>query len=183
MEPLRTPIGMRNRDYLVKREKKVMQTKILIALDESENAMKAVEHVAEVLGKKVLITLYHVLPKAPPKKIEKERILVGHHLVFKDSVENFRAWIEHRRAMMTKVMEKAKRTLIKAGISQKNIKVKIEEGKRGVARDILKEVKDGKYDTVVVGRRGVSATKAFFAGSVSGKIFHHARNCAVWVQE
>lgn len=25
--------------------------------------------------------------------------------------------------------------------------------------------------------------KAFFSGSVSGKIFHHAKNCAVWVVE
>jgi hypothetical protein len=41
----------------------------------------------------------------------------------------------------------------------------------------------GDYDTVIVGRRGVPGTKAFFSESVSSKIFHYARNCAVWVVE
>lgn len=160
-----------------------MKKKLLVAVDESENAMKAVEYVAGTMGEGVQITLYHVLPKAPAKGIEKEKILVGHHPVFKEGVDAFRAWIEQRRATMEPVMDKAKRVLTSAGVDQNNIEVKIEQGKEGVARDILNELQQGKYDTVVLGRRGLSGIKAFLLGSVSTKVLHHARGCAVWVVE
>jgi nucleotide-binding universal stress UspA family protein len=80
-------------------------------------------------------------------------------------------------------MDKAKALLIKSGLESKNIQIKIQQWKKGVARDILSELRAGKYDTVVMGRRGLSGTKAFFAGSVSNKIIQHAKNCGVWVVE
>jgi nucleotide-binding universal stress UspA family protein len=80
-------------------------------------------------------------------------------------------------------MDKAKGLLIKGGIEPDHIHLKIEEKKESVARDILSEVENGKYDTVIVGRRGLSGAKGFFSGSVSSKIVHHAKNCAVWVVE
>ena len=84
---------------------------------------------------------------------------------------------------LEEVMDKARSVLVKAGIDGKNVKTIIEEGKQGVARDILNEQKRGEYDTVVIGRRGLSGTKAFFSGSVSNKIVQHAKDCAVWVVE
>ena len=160
-----------------------MKNKILIAVDESKNAMKAVEHVANILGTGVQITLFHVLPKAPAKGIETEKILVGHHLVFKEGVVDFREWLKQKRAAIEQVMDKARTLLIKSGLESKNIQIKIQQWKKGVARDILSELRAGKYDTVVMGRRGLSGTKAFFAGSVSNKIIQHAKNCGVWVVE
>lgn len=156
---------------------------VLIAIDESENAMKAVEYAASAVREKIQVTLYHVLPKVPAKEIGKAEMMVGHHLVFQEDFESFRTWLDQKKAIMEEVMDNAKSILAKAGIDKKNVKTIIEEGKQGVARDILNEQKRGEYDTVVVGRRGLSGTKAFFSGSVSNKIVQHAKNCAVWVIE
>ena len=87
------------------------------------------------------------------------------------------------RATIEQAMEKARDILISGGIPAENIVLRIQERKENVAKDILNEVRAGDYDTVVVGRRGLSGAKEFFAGSVSNKIVHHARNCAVWVVE
>lgn len=162
-----------------------MKSKILIAMDGSKNAIKAVEYVARTVGKikGVQITLYHVFPEAPPTDIEKEATLIHHHPSFKKGVEDFRLWLKRKRASMEEVMDKARDILVKAGIAQKDVRVRIEEKKEGIARDILKEAKKGRYDTIVVGRRGLTATKAFFFGSISSKIVQHAKNCTVWVVE
>lgn len=161
-----------------------MKNKILVAMDESKNAMKAVEYVAGTVGKTkgIQITLYHVFPEAIPIGIEREATLL-HHPSFKEGVGDFRAWLKQKRMTVEKLMDKAKDILVKAGIAQKNIKIKIEEKKEGVAKDILEEAKKGKYDTIIVGRRGLTATKAFFFGSISSKVVQHAKNCTVWVVE
>lgn len=59
----------------------------------------------------------------------------------------------------------------------------MEEKKASVAKDILEELKEREYDTVIVGRRQKSAVKHFLLGSVPNKIVHHADNVAVWVVE
>jgi hypothetical protein len=41
---------------------------------------------ATLPGTGAKMTLFHALPKAPAKGIETERISVGHHLLFKEGV-------------------------------------------------------------------------------------------------
>ena len=161
-----------------------MQNKILIAVDQSENAMKAVEYAAGILGKNAHVTLFHVFYKAPPEEIEKDEFLMqNHHVLFKERIDELRAWLEKKRKSIEGVLEKAKGILVAAGIDEKNIRIRIQERTESEARDILRELKEGGYGTVVVGRRGLSGARGFFSGSVSSKIVHHAENCAVWVVE
>ena len=98
-----------------------MSNKILIAVDPSENALKAVKYAAGILRSDSQVTLYHVFFKTPPLDLREGEILPHHPASFSGS---------------TKV-------LIKGGLDPKNIEVKIEEGKQGVATDILNEVKKG----------------------------------------
>jgi len=68
-----------------------------------------------------------------------------------------------------------------AGFLPKNVKVKIRKKKKGIAQDIMKEARDGGYDTIVMGRRGLSGIKEFLMGSVSNKVVHAADGMAVIV--
>jgi nucleotide-binding universal stress UspA family protein len=47
-----------------------------------------------------------------------------------------------------------------------------------VAGDILAEAQSG-YDTIVMGRRGLSGIAEFFIGSISQKVLHHAKDASV----
>ncbi len=159
-----------------------MAKRILIAMDESKNAMKAVEYVADTVGKTkgVKTTLFSIIPKFPPTFLETDETI---HPIFKGKVGDLTALTVQKKVAIEKSMEKAKKVLMDAGIAKGNIAVKMQERKIGIARDILKEAKDGQYDTIAIGRRGISATRAFLFGSVSSKVVQFAKNCTVWVVE
>ncbi|WP_066858699.1 universal stress protein [Halodesulfovibrio spirochaetisodalis] len=55
------------------------------------------------------------------------------------------------------------------------------ERKKLIAKAILDEQKKGKYNTLVIGRRGVTRSDAYLFGSVSQQILQGARNCVIWM--
>ncbi|MDP3427335.1 MAG: universal stress protein, partial [Humidesulfovibrio sp.] len=50
-----------------------------------------------------------------------------------------------------------------------------------IAQTILDVQQEGGFGTLVVGRRGLTNSEVFLFGSVSSKLVHNAKNCAVWV--
>jgi nucleotide-binding universal stress UspA family protein len=78
--------------------------------------------------------------------------------------------------------EKAREILVTAGFNEKNVKTKTQTTGKGVAGDILKEAAEG-YDTIVMGRRGLSGIKEFLLGSVSQKVIHGSKNISLVLVE
>jgi len=68
-----------------------------------------------------------------------------------------------------------------AGVSEKRISTKIIEEQTSRASCIVEEASTNDCDTIVVGRRGLTAVEDFFAGRVSKKIFQLAEDKAVWI--
>ena len=143
---------------------------ILVAIDRSEGAMRAVEYVADTLGGlDFKIHLLHVIrgvgdlqPGLP-------------HLFFpKDSVEQAAQEINV-------VFDKARRRLMDAGFQENQITTKIISGAQSRAGAIIQEARDQDYGTIVIGRKGLSKIQEFFMGRVSNKVIHTVRNRAVWV--
>ena len=155
--------------------------KILIAMDTSENAMKAAAYAPAHIPSGAKVTLFHVFYKVLHGPHTKADGMPHHDVSFDGSTGEFKKWLENQRAAAGQALEQARRLMVDAGIAPENIEVRIEDSKEGVARDILNELESGGYGTVVVGRKGASGIKQFITGSVSGKIINHARNCAVWV--
>jgi nucleotide-binding universal stress UspA family protein len=155
---------------------------VLIAIDDSESALKTVSYAASILDKNTRITLFHVLYRVPYKDLEDDPTL-AHYPLFEQQVESLKTWLSQQRGSADGLMTRVKDLLIERGFAPQNIRVKIEERKTSVAGDILEELTEGEYDTVVVGRRQKSGTRHFLMGSVSSKIVQHAENCAVWVVE
>jgi len=159
-----------------------MAKKILVAMDASEHAMKAARYVAETLKgcKDVKITLFSVIPEISSAF----KTLVGTD--FASIIPDFEkklgglATLRHKQeAKIEEILKQAQKILEDTGIPAENIEIAVRRKKEGIARDILRELERENYDTIVVGRRGVSG--AFFFGSVSDKVVKYARNCAVWV--
>ena len=156
----------------------VMGCNILLAVDESKSSLKAIQYVAGSMQCDARITLLSILPD-PTAACG----LDGPSLVplFKENREAFCSIEDEKRRRVEDFVKKAREGLIKAGFSPKNVSVKIRKKRRGIARDILKEAKDGKYDTLVLGRRGLTGVKEFLFGSVSNKLVHLAAGMAVIV--
>lgn len=131
--------------------------KILIAMDGSENATMGAAYAADMLSnrKDVFITLIHIQTDEP----------------------------DNDQQGINEMMDIARSLLIKAGIPKEAISVHISKKEVGIARDILREIAEGGYGTVVIGRRGISKAQQFLFGSVSNKILQNTGDYTVWVVE
>jgi nucleotide-binding universal stress UspA family protein len=85
---------------------------------------------------------------------------------------------DKKKELVKQAMDEAKKSLMEAGFSEKKITIKMEVRKKGIARDIIAEAEAG-YDTVVMGRRGLSSIAEFFIGSVSQKVLHGTKDVSV----
>jgi len=145
---------------------------ILLAMDESANAMRAVEYVARLSssGARFQVSMVGVLVKPSPDLFEEPQ-----------GAERFAA---EYRGRMEKVFARAREILTGAGLPAAQVRHSlIETEDPGVAQALLAEQRKGGYGTIVVGRRGVTKAEEFLFGSVSNKIIHHAKDCTVWVVE
>jgi len=152
-----------------------MEKKILIAVDDSENAMRAVEYVADSFNKENSITLFSIVLDTPAICDMNSPSLTPYFLSQKDA---FCTVEDQKRLLVKDALKKAKEVLLEAGFKEDKIIVKLEDKKKGIARGIVDEAGSG-YDTIVLGRRGLSGIKEFFLGSVAMKVLHSAADISV----
>ena len=145
---------------------------ILIAVDESENARRAVSYVGQFLavikGFKVLIL--HVIRQPEedyfPTSSEKDQ------------------WFGQHKQKVDTMLKDYRQILIRAGFAPEDVSVRSTlRYCPSLAECILAERDQTGYSTIVVGRQGRSRSEEFLFGSVSSKIVNHARDCTVWVVE
>ena len=147
-----------------------MRHKILVAFDESENAKRAVDYIAQVFPRDAEITLFSVLQDSAAICEMNSPELTPY---FKSQKNAFCALEDKKRAVVSDAGQNAMASLIEDGFQKELISLKIENKKHSVAKDIVKEARSG-YDLVVLGRRGLSGIKEYFLGSISSKVLHMA---------
>ncbi len=154
-----------------------MAKKILVAIDDSENAKRAVDLVAKSFATDNTIVLFSVmLDSAALCKMNSPELSP----IFRAQQSNFCALEDKKRELVESAVKEAKEVLLSYGWDSDLIEVKIQTKNKGVARDILAEAKDG-YQIVVIGRHGVSGLKEFFLGSTSQKVFSGAKEISVLI--
>ena len=145
---------------------------IMLAVDESENAQRAVIYVGQILGGlpdfKVLIL--HVVPEPEedyfPTTTEKEK------------------WLKDYKKRIDVMLNDYRNILLQSGFDKNDVSTRSTlRYCPSMAQCILSERDEIEYSTIVVGRQGLSRSEEFLFGSISSKIVNHARNCTVWVVE
>lgn len=146
---------------------------ILVAVDGSESSLKAVEHLARMIGgnTEVRISFFHVTPKlkdfCPVEfgEIQAESLEEIIRRGDKDCIDQF--------------FSHAMKRLNQASIKENQLDVKAVEGLFRVGKAVLDEYRQGNYGTLVVGRQGMN--KKFFTGSVSRYLMNRFAKGALWV--
>ncbi|MFP3868228.1 MAG: universal stress protein [Desulfobacteraceae bacterium] len=158
-----------------------MPAKILIGLDASDNARRAVAYVGKAFGQnpEAQVTLFHVLPGLPPKFLEEGRILTPEERQARDQL--IANWKQEQEKAWEEVFDEAKKALINHGFKEETIQIKAVPQHLDVAQEILDEAEAGGYTTVVLGRRGMSPIKRLVMGSVSRKVMEYGGNFSVIV--
>ena len=150
-------------------------SKVLIALDDSENAARAVGYVSRNFSTDHEVTLFSVTPDTPMLCNINSPELTPY---FTSQRDVFCALEDKKKALIEAAADRAKDLLVKAGFKKEKISVKVQARKKGIARDIVAEAESG-YDTIVMGRRGLSGIKEFVMGSVSQKVLHSVKDATV----
>lgn len=152
-----------------------MGSKILVAFDDSENAMRAVEFIAENFNTASHVTLMSVIPDTAALCEMNSPELIPY---FRSQQSNFCILEDKKKEVVRKALDNAREKLLDAGFAKDKVALRVETKKRGVARDIIEEANAG-YDTLVMGRRGLSGVKEFFLGSVSQKVLSLTKDISV----
>jgi nucleotide-binding universal stress UspA family protein len=150
----------------------MVERHIMIAVDSSDNARRAVLFVGDFFGcyEGFQVTLLHI-------------ILEPEATYFRDNKER-QEWLASNLEDAKKVMEEYRNILIDAGFLEDKINVRIDTMRApSVADCIIKEQEQMKCCTIVIGRRGISKKEEFIFGSTSNRIIHEAKKCAVLVIE
>ena len=131
-----------------------MFERILVPLDGSENSRKALETAVRIAqqfdGKLTLIHVYSTGGLAV-------------------SPEPIHAFIEAIRMVGAKILEKEEKKVKAKGVQVETL---LREGH--VVEEITKACREGKFDLVVIGARGLSKMKEMVLGSVSDGVTRHA---------
>jgi len=144
--------------------------KFLVAIDSSENALQAVNYVAQILGGfDFKINLFHAI-----RGDQSIHSGIAHLFFPKESFED-------AEAGAIAIFDKAKRRLEEAGFTSGQINTKLVTGVPSRAEAIVKEAREGDYGTIVLGRRGLSKVQEFLLGRVSNKVIHIIRRRALWI--
>ncbi|MFQ3573630.1 MAG: universal stress protein [Thermodesulfovibrionales bacterium] len=145
---------------------------ILISLDESENAIRAVNYVGQFLRgiPSFHIFLLHI-------------VSLPHEDYFMNDAEKNR-WLLEKQDIGNTVLNTGAQILINYGFSPQNIeKILLVKTCTSIGKCILDEGQRLKCSTVVIGRRGISKKEEFIFGSTSNKILHTPKECTVWIVE
>jgi nucleotide-binding universal stress UspA family protein len=152
-----------------------MAQKILLAIDDSENAIRAVEFVANTFTADSRITLFNVVQDTATMCEMNSPELTPY---FTSQQSSFCLLEEKKKELVTEALQKSKTILLDAGFEENNITIKAELKKDGVARDIIKEAQSD-YNIIVMGKRGITGIKDFLLGSISQKVFNLAKDISV----
>ncbi len=133
-----------------------MISKILVAVDGSENSERAFKTAIEMA-----------------KKLEAQLLIVN---VLEDFGDAAKVWKKHDP--IVRELEKEHDALLRKyqAIAMKQLPAQVDtiRGEGNAAEQILKIASTKKAGMIVIGSRGLSTAKEFFLGSVSHKVIYHS---------
>lgn len=142
-----------------------LKLKLLVPIDGSERSMNTVRYIAKFEPfRRMHLVLFHVFSKVPEGFWD-----LGADPRSSSTVSEVRAWELQQKRNISQYMEIARQYLIKTGLPAKSVEIKIQNRKKGFARDIIREAQNGYY-AVVTRRRGMTGMRGIVLGSVATKL-------------
>jgi len=131
---------------------------ILIAFDGNREVLEAIRRISQLINNKGYnILICHASKRALDNKTP--QIAPKTDEFFKQPVQS----------------------LISSGISEEQLTCELISCKGDIIDNIIKRASDGKYESIVIGRRNLTFLKQLFLGRVGERILHAAGNQVVWV--
>jgi len=147
---------------------------VLVTLVGAQVSHRVMEYTLRYFAhlKESRFTFFHVIPPPPPQIWDYGHIRNKDD--FEKQQEKTKRWLEEKRNKVTQIADEGRQRLIKAGIPEQNITLKLKPQEQGIARDILKELETGNYGIILIGRKGSKNIREFQIGSKATKVLYTA---------
>ena len=153
-----------------------MFDKILVPLDGSEHSLKALDIAVQIAkkfgGKLALIHVYSV--SVGPVIMPEPTTLTPPMIPVMTPAEVSKT-VEAARKAGTSILTDGEQKVKAEGVQVETI---LKEGH--TVQEIVKTAKEGEFDLIVIGGRGISKIRELLLGSVTDGVIHHA-HCPVLV--
>ncbi|MDQ1335472.1 MAG: hypothetical protein QG552_2422 [Thermodesulfobacteriota bacterium] len=141
------------------------ENKILIPMDGSNFAFETVRYISNISSlQDRRIVLFTVFNKVPEYFLD-----FRSNPAFRPRILEIQSWQTQLGTNLETYMHEAREVLLKSGFSDSRVEIRIHEMKKGIARDIIREAKEG-YEVVVAGKRGMGRIAGIVLGSVAMKL-------------
>ncbi len=150
--------------------------KILVPLDGSEHSLRALEiavQIAKKFGGK--ITLIHVYSVSVGPVIMPEPTTLTPPMIPVMTPAEVSKTVEATRKAGTSILTDGEQ---KVKAERVQVETMLKEGH--TVQEIVRTAKEGKFDLIVIGGRGISKIRELLLGSVTDGVIHHA-HCPVLV--
>ncbi|MBF0524650.1 MAG: universal stress protein [Deltaproteobacteria bacterium] len=153
-----------------------LSKKIILAIDNSEGAMRAVDYVGRMFsGADVKVAIIHVMRGFDFMNPELPQELMP---IFQAEIE---ADLKRAEEAIKTAFKNATANLENAGIDRSRITQEMVAGVNSRSESIVSMATEYGYGTIVLGRTGISKVEQFLMGRVSQKVIQLAKTAAVWV--
>ncbi len=152
------------------------KNRTLLVVDGSYQSLENIHYVSQTLpAHNTEVVMLHVMSKVPNAFWDLEK-----DPAWQQKVQTVRSWEIQQEEKINEFMQRACRIFTDAGFPDSAVKVDVRPVKEGIARDISAESHLG-YDSVIIGRRGLSTIQDLSLGGVASKVVLKTSGLAVWL--
>ncbi len=154
-----------------------MRKHILLATDGSPYTQKATSYLASVfLGREIEITVLSVA-QAPPSYLM--RPIPGLNEIERE--EKLERFLTESLKRAQNAVNQAIEQLKRKGFPEDSLHPKVISSHGDIAYSLLHAAREGNFDALVAGRRGLGRLSSAWLGSVTQKMVEYGKNVPVWV--
>jgi nucleotide-binding universal stress UspA family protein len=153
-----------------------MQKEIMIAVDDSRHSKTAVRYAANLYPalKNVKFTVMHVQPTISQYLLDEAKSKPKAYAELEKVNRNNAEAARH-------LLDNYKNQMLAAGIAEDHLHLKTQPRLLGAAKDILEASTAGRFDALILGRRGLSGLQEMIIGSVSANIVNNSIDTPIWL--
>ncbi|NPB10036.1 MAG: universal stress protein [Thermodesulfobacteria bacterium] len=155
-----------------------MKRHVLLATDGSSYAQKAVRYLGEAFSGRDDLEVTVVSVAARPPSYLLSPVPGLSEIAREEKLEKIQA---ENLSRAQKFVEETRELLLKVGFPEENVHTKVTVARGEIAQTLLLEAREGKYDALVVGRRGLGRLASAWMGSVSQRLVEYGQGVPVWV--
>jgi nucleotide-binding universal stress UspA family protein len=148
-----------------------MQKKILLAVDSSIHTKQAINYAAQ-LASTVADVTFELIHIQPP---------VSHYLKEATDRSRLKAVLARQEEQAGQLLREYKEILLRREVEESRLLLTTLPRHRGVAEDLLDYGQNGRYDALLIGRRGASYLTELMLGSVTANLIAHSKVIPIWL--